>query len=69
MTYLRSLNISHGDLKPENVLVDISSSRLTIQICDFGASMVIEPGRLISARGRVTRGFFAPEVVLCDSHW
>jgi serine/threonine protein kinase len=69
MVHLRSLDICHGDLKPENVLVNISAARLTFRICDFGASRVVRPGHLVGTQSGVTRGFFAPEVVLSDSHW
>lgn len=68
--FLMSQNMSHGDLKPENVLVDVNPTQLVVKLCDFGASQFVSPGQLVGRRtSGVTRGFFAPEVLLCESHW
>lgn len=39
LKYLHSANIIHRDLKPANVL--INTKGLTVKICDFGLSRVI----------------------------
>ena len=38
LIYLKDLGISHGDLKPNNVLYD----GYTIKICDFGISSLLK---------------------------
>ena len=36
MTYYHCLNISHRDIKLENILVDMDSKEYTTKIIDFG---------------------------------
>ncbi len=55
--YLHSLGIVHGDIKPENILLDIYD---VPKLCDFGMSAM---------EGEVTQGFgtkpyMAPEIVV-----
>ena len=57
MQYLHSLGIVHGDIKPENILLDIYD---VPKLCDFGMSAM---------EGEVTQGFgtkpyMAPEIVV-----
>jgi serine/threonine protein kinase len=35
--FMHSHCISHGDIKPENILVDVRrSNRISVKLCDFG---------------------------------
>ena len=60
MRYLHSLNITHRDLNPNNILLD---SKLYPRICDFGYS---KESFNLSAQNNTggigTPGYFAPEV-------
>ncbi|KAJ3558147.1 hypothetical protein NM688_g1089 [Phlebia brevispora] len=63
LTYLHSEDIAHGDLKPDNIMIDSTSS---IKLCDFG-SAVFRPTGLGSIGDRYPRAgtvlFMAPEAV------
>jgi len=39
LEYLHNMNISHRDLKPQNILLD---EAYHIKICDFGEAKIIE---------------------------
>ena len=37
LDYIHSKYISHGDIKPENILIDIRQSDMfSVKLCDFG---------------------------------
>lgn len=42
LLYLKSLNIAHRDIKPQNVLVD--EKRLKLVMCDFGSAKMLKEG-------------------------
>jgi glycogen synthase kinase 3 beta len=42
LNYLTSLSIAHRDIKPQNILVDLNTSKAII--CDFGSAKQLVPG-------------------------
>ncbi|KAG8791297.1 Checkpoint kinase 2 [Ceratobasidium sp. 428] len=38
LKHVHELNLAHGDLKPENIVLTTQSRRLTAKICDFGSA-------------------------------
>eukprot|EP00931_Biecheleriopsis_adriatica_P114355 TRINITY_DN9002_c0_g1_i1.p1 TRINITY_DN9002_c0_g1~~TRINITY_DN9002_c0_g1_i1.p1 ORF type:complete len:626 (-),score=89.81 TRINITY_DN9002_c0_g1_i1:17-1813(-) len=56
-----SPGIVHGDLKPENVLVEAGSSK--VKVIDFGLSCLVKP---TSKYQGVSHGWASPEVLRCD---
>ena len=65
LAYLRNLNIIHGDIKPDNLLLDRSieeidhSDEIVVRISDFGSSMLV--GSEECAPG--TTAYRPPEVI------
>ena len=55
--FMHSLNICHGDIKPDNILLGNE-----VKITDFGTSRLIED-LFVETIGEGTCGFIAPEVV------
>jgi len=56
--YIHSKNICHGDIKPQNILTDGK----TIKITDFGTSKLIEDLFIKTIDGGGTWAYMAPEV-------
>ncbi|KAF8604863.1 kinase-like protein [Ceratobasidium sp. AG-I] len=48
LAHIHQLNLAHGDLKPENIVLTAQSKRLTAKICDFGSA------RDVSLEGRIS---------------
>jgi serine/threonine protein kinase len=70
LQFMKSRNLVHGDLKPENVLIDITEDRLVVKLCDFGTCQYSLPGTLLSSVYVGTSGFHSPEVWLTpESYW
>ena len=63
LDYLHSLNLVHGDIKPQNVLVFLSQSgKYTAKFCDFGFTEKLNADCLIPYQGmRGSLGYFSPE--------
>lgn len=45
MEYLHSVNVTHRDLKPDNILISRLSDALVYKIGDFGAARILQPGQ------------------------
>ena len=67
LAHLHSLNVAHGDIKPENLLLFGEAEQTQLKVADFGSALVGgEPGRLAG----YTLVYAAPEArgnKLCDS--
>lgn len=66
MAYIKGLNICHRDIKPQNILVDISNFRLVL--CDFGSAKKLEKGEA-SIAYICSRYYRAPELILGASEY
>ncbi|CDW55669.1 serine:threonine protein kinase PRP4 [Trichuris trichiura] len=57
---LRKCNILHGDIKPDNILVN--DSKLVLKLCDFGSACHVSEAE--PAPYLVSRFYRAPEIIL-----
>lgn len=64
LAFLKSLNIIHSDIKPENVLMK-NRSKVGIKLVDFGTSMFLNEASFSYIQSRFYR---APEVILGDKY-
>lgn len=71
LSHMRSCNILHADIKPDNILTD--ASQKMVKICDFGSAMLAGDNELTPYL--VSRFYRSPEVILglkygtqCDKH-
>lgn len=65
VAYLHANQITHRDMKLENLLLENDSETATLKVCDFGFSKFIKPGeRLTKALGTVD--YVSPEVLVGD---
>ena len=60
LKYLHSKGISHRDIKPQNILVNLKNN--SIKICDFGSAKKLEPGQK-SIAYICSRFYRAPELI------
>jgi len=64
ISYLHQLNISHRDMKPENILLESEHSIDALKIIDFGLSTVYEIKKNLSMKERTGTAYYvAPEVL------
>lgn len=61
--YLHSMNIVHGDIKPENALI---SRDFIIKICDFGFAIVANSPNTKLRGG--SEGYTAPELLINENY-
>jgi serine/threonine protein kinase len=66
LEYLHSLGICHRDIKPHNLLVDLSTDR--IKLCDFGCAKGLQPNEP-NIQYICARYYRAPEIALGWSHY
>jgi serine/threonine protein kinase len=66
---MKSYGIAHCDIKPENILINVTPTKILIKLCDFGICCFSTPGNIIKRDFCGTPGFFAPEVLLEDKYW
>uniref|UniRef100_A0A023F7A7 Serine/threonine-protein kinase ULK3 n=1 Tax=Triatoma infestans TaxID=30076 RepID=A0A023F7A7_TRIIF len=70
LKYLRSKDIYHYDLKPQNILIN-RGSELALKISDFGLSLFAHKNLENDIAGVGPRGspsYMAPEVLNCDNY-
>lgn len=60
LSHMRSCNILHADIKPDNILTD--ASQKMVKICDFGSAMLAGDNELTPYL--VSRFYRSPEVIL-----
>ena len=56
--YLHSMDIAHGDIKPENIMIDDSNNAI---LSDFGLSHFLDKGNVIVSEWAGTIGYNGPE--------
>ncbi len=68
LSYIHNLGICHRDIKPQNILIDITTHRLAL--CDFGSAKQLRQGES-SVAYICSRYYRAPELILgeeCYGH-
>ena len=50
LSFLEKLQIVHGDIKPENILVASEESPFSLKLCDFGTSYYVNPTAEVDER-------------------
>lgn len=66
LLHMKEFHIAHNDIKCENILIELNTSRkaIVIKICDLGICSFTDPGEKLSRTFCGTPGFFAPEVLV-----
>ncbi|KAA6400582.1 MAG: putative Serine/threonine-protein kinase TIO [Streblomastix strix] len=60
LKYLHDKNITHRDLKPQNILID---SNGTIKLCDFGFARILDHNSGVMNSVKGTPLYMAPEII------
>lgn len=60
IAYIHSLDILNRDIKPQNVLVDISTNR--VYLCDFGSAKRIRKGKKKIIQ-KIMLHIFVPDII------
>ena len=66
IAYIHAVGICHRDIKPRNVLVDISTQIL--KLCDFGSAKQLVVGEA-SVAYTCTRHYRAPEMIFGNTNY
>ncbi|KAG8741641.1 hypothetical protein FRC10_002605 [Ceratobasidium sp. 414] len=62
LQHIHELNLAHGDLKPENVVLTTQSKRLAAKICDFGSTRGVSSADRTSLEYTCTALYRSPEL-------
>ncbi|KAG8719924.1 Checkpoint kinase 2 [Ceratobasidium sp. 394] len=62
LKHIHDLNLAHGDLKPENVVLTTHSQRLVAKICDFGSTREVSSIDRTSLEYTCTALYRSPEL-------
>ncbi|QRW08930.1 kinase domain protein [Ceratobasidium sp. AG-Ba] len=62
LKHVHGLNLAHGDLKPENIVLTSQSQRLVAKICDFGSARDFSSSNRISLEYTCTALYRSPEL-------
>ena len=64
MEYLHSLGVGHGDLRPNNILIDLDADPMIVKVVDFGLTESKKKSMLVSKRAQFIRtlDWKAPEI-------
>jgi calcium-dependent protein kinase len=70
LKFMSEHSVCHGDLKPENVLIDVRESQFVVKLCDFALSSHFDGSTsMVNKEFCGTPGFFAPEVLVEKQYW
>ncbi|SBT82324.1 protein kinase, putative [Plasmodium ovale] len=65
LKHMHEHNFAHRDLKPDNILIDLETPNIKVEICDLGSAKRVE-NNIISIPYICSRWYRAPEL-LCGS--
>jgi serine/threonine protein kinase len=68
MSYYHTLNISHRDIKLENILVDMNSEELITKVIDFGFATQTKTTNELIKTCCGTPSYMAPELCLKEEY-
>jgi len=63
LQFLHTHNITHRDVKPSNILLNITNDRIRAKLCDFGLSRQFSNELHRGSDYMVTRWYRAPEII------
>lgn len=68
LRHIHELGVIHADIKPDNILVNITENDIEIAILDFGFSIILPKDQMvIKNEPKGTHGFIAPEIYNKDA--